>query len=229
MAALETAIGSVFRDFIPAGQDYAQREVGFYIRSVEIDNPTGQWLLLKESNIRIPPYTINWRINIQPAARTIEIDATTPRGFSSTTVGEPVRLVCRDYEIDPSQGISMIPHNPLVQREHNFDQATTGGNGGTLIQSAANERIKLYEARFSYNENEIITGAALIPAICQLTLIGAPGGEFWHLLINAEKPSDETVFGPGLDLAMGQDVGYNMLSGNVVGVTCDIAAVYSLL
>lgn len=223
------ALGQVFRDFISPGVDYPQREVGFYIRSVEIDNPTGQWLLIKESQIRIPPYTINWRINIQPAARTIAIDATNaPTGFSRTTAGSPIRLVCRDYEIDPSQGVSMIPHSPITRFAVDFDQASFGGNSGLHIPAAATERIKLYQTVFSYNGNPIRAGAALIPAHCILSVTGF--GEWQYLNINAQQPTTIVEYGAlGVDFEAGADINYSVLSNSVGGIEVNITSVYTLL
>lgn len=222
-------IGETFRDFITIGQlPYGPREVGFNIASVEIDNPTGSWLLLKESDIRIPPYTVNWRINLKPSARTIEIEATPPVGFNNTQAGSAIRLVCRDYELEPAQGVSLTDAQPITRAASQIAIADQAGAVGMLIVTTATERIRLYAVTFSYSINTIINPTLpLIPAVAGLALTSP--GPLVDLIINAEQPSDHIVFGPGLDCLAGDDLTFVMTSGDLGGIEVRLTAVYTLL
>jgi hypothetical protein len=223
---LDPIQGRVHRDFIvPGFTRYGPRSLGFPIRSLEIDNPTGQWLLVKDSVMRVPPYTINYRVNIQPSMETLEIVPLAVGGFSSTSTGDQIRFVARDYEVLPSDGIALTPSHPTTAAAVDFDQADIGGNSGSHIVVPATQRCRLYVSTFSYNNADLIAGATLFPCQCVLSL----PGEVFYLNINAEQPSFSIEFGPGLDLAAGQDINYLMISGDAVGNQCNLSSVYTLI
>lgn len=224
---LDPVVGRVARDFLVANfVSFGPRSYGFPIRSIEIDNPTGQWLFIKESAIRVPPYTINFMANIQPSTQALEIVPRAIGGFPLAATGDQIRFVIRDYEIVPSNGISLVPNNPTTSRAEDFDTATPGGSSGNHIIIPSTQRMRLFASRFTYADTAIGTPASMIPAICILTAV--TGGQFWYLTISPESPHDETIFGPGLDFAAGIDITYNMIASGA-GVDCNLTSVYAIL
>lgn len=230
---LDDTRGRIARDFIAANfTTYGPRDYGFPIRSIEVDNPTGQWLLLAESFIRIPPYTVNWAVNIQPSARTLQIKPIAVSGFSSTTVGDPIRIVVRDYEIPPTAGVSLTPIQPVTQFEI-FPFLFDDGSNHNLIVVPANQRARVYMIGASYTNgmyNNAPPNDFFPPMVVTITIGGF--GEWATLGLNAEHPTTVLPLTPGLDLAPGVDVQCKLdtwqgLGGAFVGA--DVYAVYTLI
>lgn len=199
---LDPTTGRQSRDFIASNfTSYGPRDFGFPIRSVEIDNPTGQWLLFKESLIRVPPYVINFRVNIDPSANTLAIQPIPIVGFiGSTPVTDQIRLVVRDYEITPSDGISLTPSQPTTK----FAAFGGGTEAGTfdLIPASPTQRVRLYSYGCGYSVFpwQGATPAPLHPAWVQFQIAGF--GAWANIILNSEHGSEDRTLGPyGLDLA----------------------------
>lgn len=224
-------VGQTFSDFILPSFTSYDRDPGFFIRCVEIDNPTGQWLRLRDSELRVPPYTVNWRVNLPVASRTITIDPQPVQGFSTTTVGSPIRLVLYDQERPPQQGVSLVPNQPITQFEI-FPFLFDDGTNHNLIVVPPDQRARIYMIGASYT-NGMYNNAApndfFPPMVVTITIGGF--GEWATLGLNAEHPTTIMPLTPGLDLAPGIDVQCRLDTWQNLGAFfgADVYAVYTLL
>jgi hypothetical protein len=140
------------------------RSAGFrgsgYIKSVEIDNPTGSWLLISTDNTFVAPYTIGFKHNLDYAATEISVNfvATGPAGQISTflnVAGDKVRVVIYDDLVEASGGSD---YNAFVTRQDQPEiqvifitqtiaaggtnaQSITGLLGGSLVK-----RLRVFDA-----------------------------------------------------------------------------------
>lgn len=87
----------------------------FYIRSVRVDNPTGQWLYLDVPGAYIPPYTVGWTMNVNPTL-SVTIRSQTPGGqVSNPILGQWASIIVTDTPITtPSTGLPIIPDSTQV-------------------------------------------------------------------------------------------------------------------
>ncbi len=78
----------------------------FYIRSIRIDNPTGQWLAITNPalGVFIPPYTVGFSLNINPTL-TVTITPQTPAGqISNPIVGQAASVLVSDTPVTAPSG-----------------------------------------------------------------------------------------------------------------------------
>lgn len=93
------------------------------MRGIEIDNPSGSWLLIPSFETAIPPYTIGWSMSFPIDVAAIDIIAGNgPSGQKGTSFGDPVVVYLHDLpDVFNSPG-SQSPGAPFVTNLDNPEQ-----------------------------------------------------------------------------------------------------------
>ena len=93
------------------GVDLVGFNPGFLIHAIEINNPTGSWLLVAKQ-MYLPPYTFQWVQGFHSGLSSVSVLFTNgPSGQASSLVGGPVIVRVYDYERKSSQlNTYGVPH-----------------------------------------------------------------------------------------------------------------------
>lgn len=131
---------------VPVGSDLnsAALPVG-QIRSVRIDNPSGQWLRLFPTYDFIPPYTIGFARTFATTVQTITVRRNTPAGQVGTQAGDPVTIwIDSDPAPADSDGMPFIEEfTPILVASLFPIVLATNGFNGVLLTGLANRRFRL--------------------------------------------------------------------------------------
>jgi hypothetical protein len=131
---------------LPLGRDldYAALPSG-EIRSIEIDNPSGQWLQLFPTYDYIAPYTVGFARTFQTTVQTITVKRNTPAGQVSTQAGDAIKIWL-DSEPAPSDndGVPFITEfTPVLGVSSVNSVSVSLGLSATLVTAIANRRFRL--------------------------------------------------------------------------------------
>lgn len=90
-----------------------QRQTGFNIKSLAINNPTGVWWYCAAIHSVIPPWSFNLVYNIPGGTQSIDFYPETPPGESSSPVANQKLMVTAcSIEQQPTSGIVYIRVTP---------------------------------------------------------------------------------------------------------------------
>lgn len=131
---------------LPLGRDLdsAALPVG-EIRSVQIDNPSGQWLQLFPTYDYIAPYTVGFARTFQTTVQTITIKRNTPAGQVATQAGDAIKIwIDSDPAPADSNGLPFIQEfTPILVVTSSAVVAASTGLNTTLLAGIANRRFRL--------------------------------------------------------------------------------------
>src|SRR3990172_7611323 len=131
---------------IPVGQNLesAALPVG-PIRSIEIDNPSGQWLQLFPTYDYIAPYTVGFARTFQTTVQTITIQRNTPAGQIGTQQGDAVKVwLDSEPATADSDGLPFIERfTPVITAQSVQTIPASVGVNGFIVAGIANRRIRL--------------------------------------------------------------------------------------
>jgi hypothetical protein len=120
------------------------------IRGVQIDNPSGAWLLLRTTGDYIPPYTIGFArsFDVGRVSIAIEYTALGPGGQVSTLAGDPARVILSSDPVgnasgNSSGGTAYVEQFTPVSLAQFFGAANTLGTVSLLIAAVASKRLRL--------------------------------------------------------------------------------------
>jgi hypothetical protein len=190
---------------LPVGSDLdsAALPVG-EIRSIRIDNPSGQWLQLFPTYDYIPPYTIGFARTFQTTVQTITIKRNTPAGQVATQQGDAVKVY---LDSDPapadSDGVPFIDQfTPVLIAVNATSQVPLAGLSGTLVAAQANRRFRLLtlDARLGYSN---VSGIYPVCGVDFIVQDNSGSGTALIGRLSPAKPSSERAYPAGVDFAVG--------------------------
>jgi hypothetical protein len=204
------------------GTDIVAWAVGWHIAGVEIDNPSGSWLVVEGINQTVPPYTKGWSYPIVPAQASLTVRfVDSPSGSVSEQVGGQPKIVAHDQPLPISQGFpsgagGRVSAEPLnLIRRVNFVAIEAGS--APISLNAALVGFRIVPVRFTVFA--LLGGIPLDPLDAGVYAIRTPlfvqwqGGAGAQILANQglspAKPSDTLDVTPkafsGL-LAAGEEI-----------------------
>lgn len=188
------------------GVDLVSWNPGFQIAGIEVNNPSGSWLLLSGINQYIPPYRAGWKFSLSPAQAAIDLSfVDSPSGSLSVLAGPDVVVTLYDEQIGTSEGVttgagskvSTIP--PLL---HAIAPSIGTGAASTLISMLANPTQKIVVRRLEIVP-DLTAGLASQQPFRSIVTVrfeqsgGGVGTPQWHLAISPESPFSEASFEDG--------------------------------
>jgi hypothetical protein len=75
------------------------------VAGINIDNPSGSWLLVKGIEQYVPPYTNGWQYPLIPQQASVTVRfVDSPSGSQSSLIGDPPVVTLYNEPVGPSQG-----------------------------------------------------------------------------------------------------------------------------
>lgn len=214
---------------------------GSFIRGIEIDNPSGQWLLIPSLETFIPPYTEGWSYGFPYDVSSIDIIVGNgPAGQIGTQQGEAPVVVLTDSEIGSSQG-SPSPGAPFTEQftpvlyvqdqrgVHTISQGFLPSLQIQLIAPVTNKRIRLLTLAASLIPSVEDGGMATSVIFSDINALPVPR-IYKQLSVSIDSPTDSIEYANGFDLPIGTGLWWENFGGTVFhDITLSAAVSYQLI
>lgn len=97
------------KSFLLAAGATLDSPLGFWAKSVRVDNPGGQWVAVDNAGTNVAPYTMGAVVPLSSATQQAKAVATAIVGQGNTGAGGPATLTFSDAEAAASAGTVQVP------------------------------------------------------------------------------------------------------------------------
>lgn len=120
---------------------------GAQILGMIVDNFSGSWIYIPQTQQYVPPYTAGWASIVSPANASLDfIYQAGPIGLASSSAGSPAVVQLFGVAVQNSPGVPIVPASPPILSAviSGIEISTTSQYTATLIPGVADQRIRLY-------------------------------------------------------------------------------------
>ncbi len=183
------------------------------IRGITIDNPSGSWLRVTGIEDFVPPFTMGWGANVNPARLTVDVlFADSPSGTASQLIGNMPVVTLYDYAVPASGGVasgvsqSQSPTGTDMQTGVFFPPAPEIGVLVSLgLGPTPEQRIVPVRVYGSYN----VGGGFIAPprgsVLIELSTL-TPFARYAVMNISPESPTFDFTFTQGVKCDVGSEL-----------------------
>ena len=199
----------------PGGFVDSYQPHGFsYVFGIWVDNFSGGWLQINQGGLWVPPYTRGWKATVFPGTTTVTVrsyDFANGARITNAT-GQNAQVTIWDAPNGDSEGIDFFDQQtiPLViDNVGVVDSVTT-----VIIPAPTIGRIRVYEATFSYDYNNV---GILIADDIIIRLFGTGFVELGSTALSPAAPVGViTIVPPGGDLPIGSVLQFTSTSMDIL-------------
>src|ERR1035437_2829406 len=199
----------------PGGFVESYQPHGFsYVFGIWVDNFSGGWLQINQGGLWVPPYTRGWKATVFPGTTTVTVrsyDFANGARITNAT-GQNAQVTIWDAPNGDSEGIDFFDQQtiPLViDNVGVVDSVTT-----VIIPAPTIGRIRVYEATFSYDYNNV---GILIADDIIIRLFGTGFVELGSTALSPAAPVGViTIVPPGGDLPIGSVLQFTSTSMDIL-------------
>lgn len=184
------------------------------IRGIIVDNPSGGWLYIVEILDFCPPYTLQWKRDLDYAGSAITVKyGIGPASQISTNQGDAYAIVLDSEPVGNSAGFPspfVKQFNPLLTT--GFTHLFTQGDAPAIFSQTTNltggtKRLRVHGVFLEANQTVPNPSIVWTPIMGQMSTVGIPD---CILRIAGAKTKDERQFIPYVDVPVGNEITMRM-------------------